>query len=158
MTSPKQIVIDSNLLVLLVVGLTDLNLVGKHKRTKSFEAADYKLLADSLANFDQIVVTPHILTETSNLVSQVGEPAMSALRTTLAKLLETQKEEFESSSEVAKHHWFPRLGLTDCAILNLVANKMPLITTDLDLYLAAAKENDKAINFNHLRQQRLVGI
>lgn len=82
---------------------------------------------------------------------------MSAVRKTLAKLLESQKEEFEASADVAKHHAFLRLGLTDCAILKLIADKVPLMTTDLDLYLAAAKNNSNAINFNHLRQERLKG-
>lgn len=156
--SLKQIVIDSNLLVLLVVGLTDRNLIGKHKRTKSFDKEDFKLLTDALANFDQIIVTPHILTEASNLLSQIAELAMSAVRKTLAGLLESQKEKFEASIDVVKHHSFLKLGLTDCAILKLIADSMPLITTDLDLYLAAAKTNHNAINFNHIRQKRFFDI
>jgi len=154
----KKIVIDTNLLVLLVVGLTDRSLIEKHKRTKSFEKDDYDLLTNVLSNYDQIVVTPHILTEASNLVSQIGEPAMSTLRKTLSALLETQKEEYEPSIEVSRHHTFLRLGLTDGAILSLIGNEIPLITTDLDLYLAAANSNHNAINFNYLRQNRLLGI
>jgi hypothetical protein len=148
----KQIVIDSNLLVLLVVGLTDINLIGKHKRTRSFDKEDFKLLTELLAKFGEIIVTPHILTEASNLLSQVAE------RKTLATLLESQKEKFEASIDVVKHDSFLRLGITDCAILKLIANSIPLITTDLDLYLAAAKLNHNVINFNHLRQKRFIGI
>jgi hypothetical protein len=154
----KSIAIDTNLLVLLVVGLTDRNLIEKHKRTKSFQCADLDLLIRVLSRFDQIIVTPHILTEASNLIVQVGEPAASALRKTLSVLLESQREEFEPSIEVSKHHEFLRLGLTDCAILNVIGSEMPFITTDLDLYLSAAKSNNSAINFNHLRQDKLVSI
>lgn len=152
----KQIILDSNLLVLLIVGLTDPNLISKHKRTKSYENEDFDLLANILSNYDQVVVTPHILTETSNLVSQIGEPTMSLLRKTLLALLEEQKEEFQPSIDIGKHTSFLRLGLTDCAILKIVKSELPLITADLDLYLMAVKENENTVNFNHLRQQRLL--
>jgi len=142
----------------LIVGLTGRELINKHKRTRSFESEDYDLLTTALSSFDQIIVTPHILTETSNLIAQAAEPIVSALRNTLIELLETQKEEYEPSVEVSKHLLFPRLGLTDCAILRLTRNEVPLITTDHDLYLMAAKDNNSAINFNHLRQGRLLGV
>jgi len=147
----RQIILDSNLLVLLIVGLTDPNLISKHKRTKSYEKEDFDLLAKILSKYDQVVVTPHILTETSNLVSQIGEPTMSLLRKTLLALLEEQKEVFQESIDIGKHTSFIRLGLTDCAILNIIKSELPLITVDLDLYLMAVKENENTVNFNHLR-------
>lgn len=154
----RSIVVDTNLLVLLVVGLTDRSLIEKHKRTRSFEVADFELLTEFLSCYDQVVVTPHILTEASNLISQIGEPALSAVRCTFATLLATQKEEFQASHEVASHNLFIRLGLTDCAILNLVKEEMPFITVDLDLYLAAAATNINAENFNHIRAARLLCV
>lgn len=154
----KQIIVDANLLVLLVVGLTKRSLIEKHKRTKSYEQEDFDLLIEVLSNFDQIVVTPHILTETSNLASQIGEPAMTNIRQTLLNLLDEQKEEYEASISIGKHQSFLRLGLTDCAILNLVKNNLPLITVDLDLYLSALSINHDTVNFNHLRQNRLLSI
>jgi len=154
----RKIVVDTNLLVLLVVGLTDRTLITKHKRTRSFELADFDLLTQFLSNFDEVVVTPHILTEASNLVSQIGEPILSAVRHTFSTLLETQREEFQPSHIVANHNLFIRLGLTDCAVLNLVKDKTPLITVDLDLYLAAAATNSNAENFNHLRAARLLSV
>ena len=99
----RQIILDSNLLVLLIVGLTDPKLIYKHKRTKSYEKEDFELLVNILSNYDQVVVTPHILTETSNLVSQIGEPTMSLLRKTLLALLKEQKEVFQRSIDIGKH-------------------------------------------------------
>lgn len=152
----KQIVIDSSLLVLLTVGLTNPDLIAKHKRTKSYEKEDFYLLTSILSHYDQMVVTPHILTETSNLVSQIGEPSMSLLRKTLLGLFKDQNEEYQPSIDIAKHTSFVRLGLTDCAILNVIQSKLPLITADLDLYLMAVKENENAVNFTHLRAPRLL--
>jgi hypothetical protein len=153
----KQIIIDTNLLVLLIVGLTDCRLIGKHKRTRSFEVADYDLLVNALSMYDEIVVTPHILTETSNLIAQTAESVASSLRITLSELLKTQREEFEPSFDVIKHNSFLRLGLTDSAIMRLVEKNIPLITVDLDLYLAAEKHHPNVVNFTHLRQERMFG-
>ena len=48
---------------------------------------------------------------------------------------------------------FVRLGLTDAALLEIVTAGSPLVTVDLDLYLAALERNpDAVLNFTHLRQ------
>lgn len=153
----KEILVDSNLLVLLVVGFTDRELITRHKRTKIFEQEDYDLLVKVLARYDVIVVTPHVLAEASNLVSQIGEPALKAVRLTFSKLIQDQKEVYYSSRDSVEHPTFVRLGLTDASILQLAKSAIPLLTTDVGLYLEASKLNPSAINFNHLRQQRLLG-
>ncbi len=154
----KQIIIDTNLLVLLIVGLTDCRFIGKHKRTRSFEVADYDILVNALSMYDEIVVTPHILTETSNLIAQTAESTASSLRSTLSELLKTQREEFEPGIEVIKHNSFLRLGLTDSAIMSLVEKNIPLTTVDLDLYFVAVKHHPNVVNFTHLRQARMFGF
>ena len=85
----KRIILDTNLLLLLVVGLTDPALIGKHKRTRSFEVTDYDLLVNVLSGYNEIVVTPHILTETSNLLSQTAALSAEVLRAKLSELLKT---------------------------------------------------------------------
>jgi len=151
----RNIIVDTGLLVLLVVGLTDRSLISKHKRTRSFEEEDYDLLISVLARYDQLVVTPHVITEVSNLSSQIGEPDSTSIRRTLLGLLPRHIEEYEPSEKIGQHKYFLRLGITDCAILNILSKKTPLITVDLDLYLSAAQGT--ALNFNYLRQERLFG-
>lgn len=156
-----KLLLDTNLLVLLVVGLTDRELILKHKRTRTFEPADYDLLLEILASVDTVVVTPHVLAEASNLLAQIGEPTLSTLRATFAALVEVQEEIYVAARESVRQPAFPRLGLTDTAILELVAeidnSQLALLTTDVGLYLEAAKTNPLAENFNHIRQARLLG-
>ncbi|MBI5815854.1 MAG: hypothetical protein HZB29_09625 [Nitrospinae bacterium] len=155
----RHIIVDTNLLVLFAVGLTDRSLIEKHKRLKEYEEADFDLLAKVLKGFDQILVTPHILTETCNLISQTNERTNSSIMKKLAILLGEIKEEFQQSVEVAKHDHFPRLGLTDCAILELLTEGIHLITVDAALYLEAFRKSPSCVvNFNHLRQNRLLGL
>lgn len=152
----RRIVVDTNLLLLLIVGLSDLSLIGKHKRTMVFESEDFVQLRKLLVDFDTIMVTPHVLTEVSNLLSQIREPACGQLRSKFAEIVVTFVESFEPSKDVVMHRAFLRLGLTDCALLNLVGESIPILTTDLDLYLAAIERKPNAVNFNHLRQNWLL--
>lgn len=156
MPSQRVIAVDANLLVLLVVGLTDEKLVSKHKRTKSFQKEDFQLLQEILSGYEEILLTPHVLTEVSNLASQIGDPLKSKVRTTFAALINQHPESYEKSSEIGNHKLFPRLGLTDCGLLSLVEADTPLITVDLGLYLAACERSTKAVNFNHVREARLL--
>src|SRR5437667_6470122 len=61
------ILVDSNILLLLLVGNFNRRLISKFKRTQTFDEQDYDILVDLLANFGSIHTTPHVLTEVSNL-------------------------------------------------------------------------------------------
>lgn len=155
------IAIDANLLTLLLVGLTDRTLIGKHKRTNTFEAIDFDKLSELLGNYQAIIISPNVATETSNLIAQIGEPACSAIRTTMAAVLQEDrfgfKEIYHSTIAILDHPLFLRLGLTDCSLLHAIGTNIPLLTTDLSLYLEAQKQNHQAINFTHIRQSWLLG-
>ena len=64
-----------------------------------------------------------------------------------------ESEEVVIASAVASSNsGFSRLGLTDAALLEAVSPETPLVTVDLDLYLAAnASGQEAALNFTHLR-------
>ena len=56
-------------------------------------------------------------------------------------------------SEVASSRSeFNRIGLTDSALLEVVSEETPLITVDIELYLAALQRGrNSALNFTHIR-------
>lgn len=58
-----SVILDTNLLVLLVVGMTNRAFIGKHKRTRAYTEEDYDLLCLLLEQYQQIITTPSILTE-----------------------------------------------------------------------------------------------
>ncbi len=59
-----------------------------------------------------------------------------------------------ASAEAAGHPSFPRLGLTDAGLLGLVSRDTPLVTVDLDLYLAAAAADpSSAVNYCHHQER-----
>lgn len=148
---PAGAFIDTNLLVLLVVGSVDRKAVAKHRRTQTFTAEDYDRLLDAIAEMGRrVFVTPNTLTETSNLLKQSRDARFHAR---LQFLIEQSEEVVVASADAARARSFARLGLTDAALLEAVSAERPLLTVDLDLFAAAlAKDAAAALNFNHYRR------
>ena len=146
-----RVLIDTNLLVLLVVGRTGQHLISKHRRLQAFTVDDFGRLDDILRGIDRVVVTPNTLTEASNLLAQHGEPERSRFFDIFRYLIEVSQEICVTSFEAAQNPQFVRLGLTDAAVLEAVSGETPLLTADLPLFLAAASKDHKAaFNFWHL--------
>ena len=144
--------LDTNLLVLLVVGSESRELIPKHRRLEHFTVDDFDILAEFLENADRLYVTPNTLTETSNLVRQHREPERSVLMRRLQFLIHESREIIVASAKASTNYNFEQLGLTDVALLEAVTKDIPLLTVDLDLYLAAiASGEERAINFNRYR-------
>ena len=119
---PKKIYIDSNLLVLLVVGATGKHLIAKHKRLTTYRIEDYERLAGLVNRIDQVLVTPNILTEASNLLGQHDDPECSSFFDVLRALIVEETEEIVVDSKVAaSNSEFTRLGLTDAALLEVIS-------------------------------------
>ena len=145
--------IDTNLLVLLIVGSVGRDLIAKHKRLRgAYTAEDYDILVGLLRPVDRVFVTPNTLTEASNLLGHHGEPERSRLFDKLRILIQESEEFVVTSVDASSNSAFGRLGLTDAALLELITAESPLLTADLDLYLAALeKGQEAAVNFTHLR-------
>ncbi len=131
--------IDSNLLLLYVVGSEGRHLIPKHKRLKGYSAEDYDGLLDLLQPVGRMVVTPNTLTETSNLLGQHGEPERSLLFRRLRSIIQESEEVVVASATASSHNAFERLGLTDVALLEVVAPEIPLISADLGLHLVVER-------------------
>lgn len=150
----KRLLVDTNLLLLYIVGSLNPEKITRHKRTDKFTIEDYKLFLELMRRLgSQIVVTPHILTEVSNLVGQTDERTKRNLMLLLGSLVPVFEERTVSSAEAVRVPEFTRLGLTDSTILYLSEQGVAVLTDDLPLYLALMSRGVEAINFNHLREQ-----
>lgn len=144
----SEVFIDASLLVLLVVGSVDRELVAKHRRTSIFLPEDYDRLVDLIQDL-QVFVTPNTLTEASNhLENREDTRFLERLR----KFIEISREIIVTSKTATRNSAFTRLGLTDAALLGVVSAKRPLITVDLELYSAALQKGEEAaFNFTYLQ-------
>lgn len=146
--------IDANLMVLLVVGSVGRELIPKHRRLQGYTAEDYDLLLDIIGQVERVFVTPNILTETSNLLGQHGEPERSYFFEALRSVIQDTEEVVIVSQSAASNTEFIRLGLTDAALLEAVTEDTPLITVDSELHLAVMEKSRNAptaVNFITLR-------
>ena len=148
---PTGFFIDANLLLLLIVGSVGRDFIAKHRRLRNFTADDFDNLIN-LLHPEQVFVTPNTLTETSNLLAQHKGPERSRFFDRLRFIIQESKEIVVASTVASRNNAFERLGLTDAALLEVATTETPLVTVDLELYLAAlAKGQDTAVNFTHLQ-------
>lgn len=149
---PVGYLVDTNLLLLFVVGSEDRSLISRHRRLREYTLDDYDRLVALLEEAGQVLVTPNTLTETSNLLGQHREPELSLLFARLRTVIEESNEVTISSVAAASNPQFLRLGLTDAALIEVATSDTPLLTMDFDLYLAALDKGPySAVNFSFLR-------
>ena len=110
--------------MLLVVVNVNPNLIAKDRRLEGYTVSDYEALLDLFNLVDQVFLTPNTLTEASNLLGQHGEPERTLLMDGLRILIEEGNEIVVASAQASANPAFPRLGLTDAALLEVVSEKM----------------------------------
>lgn len=147
----KKALIDTNLLCLLMVGSIHKNLITTHKRLRIFTEGDFDHLTSILSLFPSIFTTPHILTETSNLLRHSPEPLKSQISYALSQFIDKVEEQYIVASNLIKHHQYDQLGITDCAIMIAAQFDAVIISDDLDLCLAASGAGLTVINYNYFR-------
>lgn len=149
----RRLAIDTNLLVLLVVGQVSRDLIGKHKRCQSYSVSDFEILTRLLTRFERVMVTPNSATETSNLVAYgLNDPFRSQLQSALGLILAGADEIYLPSSEVGSSSYFVRLGLTDSVWLKVLDKDAVLLTDDNNLYVAALQSGANARLFSDVRK------
>ncbi len=151
----RTVALDTNLMLLAVVGRADPNFVAKHKRLRDFLRGDFELLVDILQAANRIVSTPNSLTEASNISSfGVAEPMRTRISVSLRLIIEQLDEIFQPSRDAANEPEYARLGLADTAWLGALRNDVTLVTIDGDLHRAAISRGFQAVHFAHLRAER----
>jgi predicted nucleic acid-binding protein len=149
----KRLLIDTNLLVLYVVGTVNANRVSQFKRTQAYTVADYQLLYGVMQEFAEIWTVPQVMAEVSNLTDLSGheyELARGVLRRSILEIVESQV----SSRVAAGHALFAPLGITDAAIASAAKETgCAVLTDDLELFLRLLAADVQAFNFTHLREK-----
>jgi len=152
-TRRSGLLIDTNLLVLFIVGSVNINRIENFKRTRKYSRADYRLLCRVLEGFEPIYTLTHIMAEVSNLTDLTGLERHQA-RHLQKELLTDLREPAMASSQAAESFHYERLGLVDAAIATLAReNACAVLTDDLDLYLALSRDGLDVHNFTHLKAQ-----
>lgn len=143
----SKAVLDTNLLLLKIVGELRPDLIGKHRRLRTFGSRDHELLEEILSGFSEIVTTPNVLTEASNFIGRVGSEICSGANTLLSAFVATTEETVVPSQRVVEMSVFNRLGLTDTVLIKLAADGVTTVTDDFPLANRLHKLDLPCINF-----------
>lgn len=149
--SESAIVLDSNLLVLYIVGTASRAYIDRHRRLQAYTESDYELLLGLIEAARTVLTTPNALSEASNLAGYIASPARDHVFEVMRAMTRGLEEVYVPSSVAVERAEFVRLGLTDATMLDLASSERVLLTADFDLYQAALAKGAAAVNFNHLR-------
>ncbi len=147
----KGLIIDTNLLILLLVGSCDPRLVTTFKRTNKYVEDDFRLMSRFVACFRDIVTTPNIITEVCNLCLGLNRRTDNKLYRAFGELIERVRENHIPAVRLKHCGAFFRFGISDTAIVELCGQGRLLLTDDLPLYAYVKKQEFDAVNFNHIR-------
>lgn len=147
----EGVVVDTNLLLLYVVGAQDPNRIDRFSRTDTFTADDFQLLDRLLGHFETAVTTPPILTEVSNLLGQLAKQPRRECMMLFPELIPELDETHPASEEICDHPYFLQFRLTDAGIADVSDDSHLVVTDDLSHYHRLANDRYAVINFNHLR-------
>lgn len=151
----RVVTLDTNLLVLFVVGLTNPTYIDRHRRTRQlFVHRDFRLLEHLLLQAADLLLMPNVLSETSNLLRQGAHGAMQAeIDLAFRALVIAKPEIYVPSRRAAGNASFARLGLTDAALLSLERPDCVIVTTDHGLHATALHLGLLSVNFTHLQAE-----
>lgn len=133
MATARGLVLDSGVLLLLLAYEHNPESVFSKKSLRGFDVRlngeDIARLNEIIKQYKTLVVTPHILTEISNLARRADE----RFRFIFASFVKRQDEQFCESRELVDHQAFFRFGMADAAITDLAVKGYHVITSDGDL-------------------------
>lgn len=144
----KVVILDTNILLVYLVGCIGLRLISSFKRTSSrFCEDDFEVLNQIFSKFKKFITTSNILTEVSNLGGQLSGDYKIKFFEILSRFIEQTPEKYVKSSDIAIDIDFIKLGVTERGVLELSKDDYLIITDD---YKLSAKCSN-SLNYNHLR-------
>jgi hypothetical protein len=146
----KGVFVDTNMLVLYIMGITDIRLVNKTVLGKNYTENDFNLVAKFIRYFDRKVTSPHILTETSDLIGEDNN-----FHTALKEYIKISTEKYELSLNLSENDYFFKFGLADSSIIYASTDSFKdshlVFTADNNLYGYLTSLGVDAVNLDSLR-------
>jgi len=151
-----SVILDTNLIVLFVVGLTRTDIIEVHDNLSDYTITDYVNLSNLLNAFSDIILLPHVLAEVSSLSRQIKNPYRTMIQNNFRKFVELNGELSLPSIDAVRRNEFLRLGITDSAILNALdvlntQSDCVLFTVDGDLAIEAEMLGHHVLTLEALR-------
>jgi hypothetical protein len=160
--NPEGLIIDTNVLILFLIGIYDADFIENCNLTNRYTKKDFDLLKSVISYFKKIVITPHIIAELSNLSishsrsSLRGDKLKSYFMVVVNKLQSMEEKSIDLYSMLGLDiNLICELGFTDIGIFELSKKlNMPILTDDTPLH-ARLERVVPTINFKLLVNNEL---
>lgn len=149
-----MIFIDTNALIILILGLMDPRQIGSHKRTSIYNENDFLELSAIIGSLDRLVTLPNIWTETDNLLNNFNHDHRWNYYQVLKNLISETSEKYLSTSTALNNDSFLELGVTDSLILEIGKDCEFIITSDSKLSDYAIANGIKVYDVVKVRNSR----
>jgi hypothetical protein len=120
--SATGILLDTNLLVVLIIGQVQQLLFGRSP-VSEFSISDFDLLVATLS-------TPYILAETSAHFTKTGANARRDCRAALSAYIPLMQTRYSTPEMLAQNQLFGQFGITDVSIFEAADDRTFVLTTD----------------------------
>jgi hypothetical protein len=147
--------IDTNALVVLILGTIDERLISSHRRTSIYEVQDYLDLVQTVGELSQLVVLPNVWTETDNLLNGSLPRRKWEYISIVKQVVANSTERFLSTQTAVDSAEFFTLGITDSLLLHYGTQCDLLITSDSALSDLAIAKGIKVFDVVANRNRRL---
>lgn len=147
--SAREVALDTNTFLLLLVGLCGKGFIAKSKRLAAYDEKAFDTLRKLVSCFDRVIVTPGCLSEVSNLLD-FDRPIRAAGHELLAKILrETDAfaERYVPVGLAVENHCYRWLGITDATYVEIAKQGIPVVTADAKLFEQVVCHAPKSVNF-----------
>jgi rRNA-processing protein FCF1 len=151
----NDIIIDTNVLVLLIIGAIDPLKISQNKRTSVYTEKHYHLLHSIICKHKIFFTVPNIITEIDNLLSNIfyGDKKIK-YRIILKDILEKSIEKYFESKIIIEEFFFDQIGLTDSIILKMAENCNSLLISDDSKLCDYARSRDiKIVDFKKIANE-----
>lgn len=124
-----RLLIDTNLLLVMIIGrIGKGQYIKKSKRLSAFCVEDYDLLWKIVGNYTEVLITPYIAAEVSNLIDLDGDARIEAFEVAREIFsFFTQAETLIAND--CKGDFFLKFGLTDNSII-MLSEDVDILTND----------------------------
>jgi len=151
----RKILIDANLLLLFVVGFTDIKLIKKQqKRLSKYDITHFEILNLFIEEYSKIVVTPHILAEFWNLMGEERgnwDKDKQRVFDTVCLIIQNAVEIYNPAAELIERTEIRWLGIADVSLLEAAEKQgYSLISADAKLCIQAMNLGIETYNIWHI--------
>ncbi len=147
--------IDTNSLVVLLIGLIDPQLIQSHKRTSIYEKQDFDELLLFIGDIKKLIVLPNVWTEVDNLLNNFNRGHKESYIKQITNIIKLSSEKFIASLNAVESNGFFDLGLTDSLLLEYAKECDVLITSDSQLSDYAIASGVKVFDLVKNRNERI---